>query len=107
LHNVPTKGNNTHPPISAVTFTGLFHRAIPASGSAINHWAVFPNQNRFNKNLASLLGAPENVIEDPAKRVQFLRAADAAKMTDIMFDVVDRGVSLFILSFNYFFLNPL
>ena len=59
----------------------------------MNHWAVFSDQQKYNKNLARLLGAPQSVIEDPAKRVNFLREVDSKKMSHIMFEAVQGEVS--------------
>ena len=72
---------------------GLFHRAIVSSGSATNTWAIIPDQNRFNQKFAKKLGASKDEIEDPAKRVQFLRSVNAQVLSDAMFDLVEGEVS--------------
>ena len=84
-------------------FTGLFHRAIPASGSGVNYWATQSSERSYHnsKKLARLLGASEDDITDPIKRIQFLRKADAGEMSRRASEVVGNEVQIqFYLSFS-------
>ena len=58
---------------------GLFHKIILASGSATNGWFMTPANltEKVSKEVARYLGAQETDVEDPAKRIDFLRAVFA------------------------------
>jgi len=57
---------------------------ISSSGTALNNWAITDQQERFSRNLARVLGASESEIEDPDRRVQFLRKLSAKAITEKM-----------------------
>ena len=59
----------------------------------MNTWGVLSQHVRFSKNLARLMGAKGDDIEDPAKRVNFLRSVDSKAMTDRLFEVYDEEVN--------------
>jgi len=73
---------------------GLFHKGIGSSGTILTigplNNAHF--QQRQSGKLAWLLGASEEEVDDPARRVKFLRQADAKTITDRTKDVRDKEV---------------
>jgi len=74
--------------------TGLFHKIIVASGSGINSWSTQSPErsSKFSRNLARLLGASEDDINDTAKRVQYLRKADPEEMSRRRYQVMRKEV---------------
>jgi len=72
--------------------TGLFKRAIAASGSATCPWAINGEPDRISRKYAGILGASESDAEDPAKRIRFLRSLRskviAEKISDLLLDEV-------------------
>jgi len=76
-----------------LSFPGLFHRAISGSGSASCSWAISKHPDHFSAELARVTGASPQEIEDPAKRVEYLRKLDANAITKGSAKIADNTVS--------------
>lgn len=68
-----------------VEFTGLFHKAIMESASALNLWSVTPPG--LAKRRASLVSTVTGCPENPNEMVECLRRVPATVLVDVYNDL--------------------